>query len=45
MVEIVLGMVLMVDLVVYFEHYVEVHLMIEFKELEFLSCWIEKGLH
>jgi len=37
MVEIVLGMVLMVDFVVYFDYF-EVHLMIEFEDLEFLSC-------
>ncbi len=36
-VEIVLAMVLMVDFVVYFEHYFEVHLMIEFEDLEFRS--------
>ncbi len=37
LVEIVLGMVLMVDFVVCFEHYFEVHLMIEFEDSKFLS--------
>jgi len=36
--EIVFGVVLLVGLAMYFEHYFEVHLMIEFEGLEFQSC-------
>jgi hypothetical protein len=35
---------LLADFAMYFEHYFEVHLMIEFEGLEFQSCWTKKGL-
>jgi hypothetical protein len=38
MFEIVFGMVLLTDFAMYFEHYFEVDLMIEFEGLEFQSC-------
>jgi hypothetical protein len=42
MVEIVLGMVLMVDFVLHFEHYFELHLMIEFENWNFYHVELKK---
>jgi uncharacterized membrane protein len=38
MFEIVFGIVLLADFAMYFEHYFEVHLVIEFKGSKFQSC-------
>jgi len=38
MFEIVFGVVLLADLAMYFEHYFDVHLMIEFEGSKFQSC-------
>jgi pentose-5-phosphate-3-epimerase len=45
MFEIMFGVVLLADLAMYFEHYFDVHLMIEFGGSKFQSCRIKKGLH